>query len=41
MFPLTRLTLFSYADPAIFIAFQRKNKKIFIPTNPKMFQKIG
>ena len=39
--PLTRPTLFFYADLAIFIAFQKKNKKIFIPTNPKMFQKIG
>ena len=27
----------SCADPAIFIAFQRKNKNIFIPTDPKMF----
>ena len=33
---------FFCADPAIFIAFQkRKSKTIFIPTNPKMFQKIG
>ena len=32
---------FFCADPAIFIGFQKKNKKIFIPTDPKMFQKIG
>ena len=41
VFRLTRPTLFFCADPAIFIAFQKKIKKIFIPTNPKMFQKIG
>ena len=29
------------ANPAILIAFQKKNEKIFIPTDPKMFQKIG
>ena len=33
--------IFFCADPAIYIAFQKKNKKIFIPTDPKMFQKIG
>ena len=42
VFPLTRPTLFFCADPAIFIAFQKnKNTKIFITTDPKMFQKIG
>ena len=41
MFPLTRPTLFFCADAAIFIAFQKKNKTIFIPTDPKMFQKMG
>ena len=41
VFPLTRPTLFFFADPAIIvIAFQKKNKKIFIPIDPKMFQKI-
>ena len=40
MFPLTGPTLLFCADSAIFIAFQEKNKKIFIPTDPKMFQKI-
>ena len=42
VFPLTRPILFFFcADPAIFIVFQKKIKKIFIPTDPKMFQKIG
>ena len=41
VFPLTRPTLLFCADSAIFIAFQKKKKKIFIPTDPKMFQKIG
>ena len=41
VFPLTRPILLFSADPAIFIAFQKnKNKKIFIPTDPKMFQEI-
>ena len=30
---------FFFADPAIFIAFQKKIKLFFIPTDPKMFQK--
>ena len=38
VFPLTRLILFFCADPAIFMAFQKKNKNIFIPTDPKDFQ---
>ena len=41
VFPLTRPILLLSADPAIFITFQKnKNKNIFIPTDPKMFQEI-
>ena len=38
--PLTWPIVFC-ANPAIFIAFQKKKKKSVIPTDPKMFQKIG
>ena len=41
MFPLTRPTLFFVPILQFFFAFQKKKiKKIFIPTDPKMFQKI-
>ena len=41
VFLLTQQTLFFYADPAIFIASQKKNEKIFIPTDPNIFQETG
>ena len=40
MFPLTRLTLF-LCRPCNFYCLPEKNKNIFIPTDSKMFQKIG
>ena len=40
VFPLTWPTLVFCADPAIFMAFQKKKKKI-IPTDSNIFQKIG
>ena len=33
VFPLTRPTLIFCADPAVFIAILKENKKIFIPTD--------
>ena len=34
VFPLTRPTLIFCADPAVFIAILKENKKIFIRTDP-------
>ena len=40
VFPLTRMTLFFCADPAIFIAFQKKIKRLsYLPTL-KCFRKL-
>ena len=40
MFPLTRPILFFFVPTLQFLLPSRKYKKIFIPTDPKMYQKI-
>ena len=40
-FPLTRPILFFFVPTLQFLWPSRKNKKIFIPTDPNIFQKIG